>query len=165
MCASYSVLPVVVNHCLWQNLSMARTPSPYGKWQIETRKRVGVSQQRLAEMSGIDRGHISKIETGKVELPLRETRDKIHAVLGTSEQELVELGIVEGHGISAVNDSPEIYGVHQDGDDLRAQAHAIIERMDIAHVRFSLTVLTGLERGVTGADLAVLGRRQPPTSQ
>lgn len=95
MCASYSVLPVVSTPVSPDNRDMSTTPSPFSKWLIQARRRVGVSQQQLADMTGIDRGHLSKIETGRVSMPLYETRQRIHAALNTSEAELLELGIVQ----------------------------------------------------------------------
>lgn len=73
---------------------MMTTRSPYGAWLVSMRKRRRISQQRLADETGIDRGHLSKIERGTVYLPQHETRQRIHPVLLTTEDELIERGIV-----------------------------------------------------------------------
>jgi transcriptional regulator with XRE-family HTH domain len=78
---------------------MAETASEYGIWLVGRRKRWRISQERLAKITGIDRGHISKIESGRIDLPTYETRQRIHAALGTTEDELRALGIVrDAHG-------------------------------------------------------------------
>lgn len=44
-------------------------------------------------MTGIDRAHLSRMENDKVGLPLHETRQRIHQVLGTSDDDLHAAGV------------------------------------------------------------------------
>lgn len=60
----------------------------FGEWLRIERKRAGMSQEGLARKAGLGRTYIIKLERGGVVLPTRETRDRLHAVLGTSEQQL-----------------------------------------------------------------------------
>lgn len=66
----------------------------FGPWLKSARERSRISQERLARITGIDRGHLSKMENDRIDLPRYETRERIHAALGTTEDELVALGIV-----------------------------------------------------------------------
>ncbi len=96
MCASYTVYPVVSIPARRDTSPMSANPS-YADWLRSTRNAARVSQQRLSDLTGIDRGHLSKIENGRIDLPGYETRQRVHAVLGTSEDDLIALGIVRGH--------------------------------------------------------------------
>ena len=44
-------------------------------------------------MTGIERTYLSKMENGKVGLPLAETRERIHAALGTTDADVTAFGI------------------------------------------------------------------------
>lgn len=67
----------------------------FGAWLRQARRshRPPVSQERLAEITGIDRAHLSRMENDKVGLPLYETRQRIHQALGTSDDELRAFGV------------------------------------------------------------------------
>jgi transcriptional regulator with XRE-family HTH domain len=54
------------------------------------RKAARLSQTKLAQATGIPQTYISRIERGEVGLPHRATRDKFHAVLGTTEREWLD---------------------------------------------------------------------------
>jgi transcriptional regulator with XRE-family HTH domain len=85
----------------------------FGKWMAAQRKRRGISQERLGKITGIDRGHLSKIENGKIELPGYETRQRIHAALGTSENDLKALGIIrDAHGYVRTGSATASGGTH-----------------------------------------------------
>lgn len=71
----------------------------YGAWLKSRRLKAGLRQTDLAERIGIDPTYITKIETGKIGLPLLETRMRIHAALGSSEQELRELGVLDEQAV------------------------------------------------------------------
>lgn len=68
----------------------------FGVWLRERRLARGLSQEGLARLAGMDRPHISIIEQGRIALPRYETRQFLHKHLGTSESDLIALGIVEG---------------------------------------------------------------------
>jgi transcriptional regulator with XRE-family HTH domain len=55
---------------------------------------MGLSQGKLAIAAGLERTHVNRIENGGIGLPETETRERFHRVFGTTEQELIDLGIV-----------------------------------------------------------------------
>lgn len=72
----------------------------FGEWLKTTRKARGLSQERLADAMEIDRSYVVKVETGKVQLPVLDTRARFHKALGTTEDELVALGIVQNDAVA-----------------------------------------------------------------
>ena len=72
----------------------------YGEWLRSQRRRRGLSQERLGELAGKHRTHINRIENGGIDLPADDTRAIFHAVLGTSEDDLVAAGILKPVGIN-----------------------------------------------------------------
>lgn len=74
----------------------------FGTWLREKRTQRSplLRQQDVADAIGLDRSYIVKVETGRIGLPQYETRQRIHAALGTTEAELIELGIVRAHVIN-----------------------------------------------------------------
>ncbi len=58
--------------------------SGYGDWLRSQRIEHGLSQQRLGEAVGIDRAHVSQIESGKIALPSEHLREKIASVLNAT---------------------------------------------------------------------------------
>lgn len=71
---------------------------PFSAWLRKNRKDRKYSQYRLADASGIARAYIGRMEKdGAVSLPTPETREKLHAVFGTSDQTLVDDGVAEWH--------------------------------------------------------------------
>jgi transcriptional regulator with XRE-family HTH domain len=82
----------------------------FGEWLQGKRGRKGdpgfVSQNELAKRMGVTRSYIGQLEDPTKPTPTFPTRQKVHAALGSSEQELVDLGIVRTHsplsGSSAV---------------------------------------------------------------
>ena len=72
------------------------TPHTYGEWLTRTREEQGYSQNALAKISGVERSHLWKVEKGRINEPDEDTRGRLHAVFGTSDGDLVELGILEG---------------------------------------------------------------------
>jgi transcriptional regulator with XRE-family HTH domain len=67
----------------------------FGAWLRNARSnhQPRISQERLAELTGMDRAHLSKIENDRVDLPRFETRLRIHRVLGTSDRDLIDAGV------------------------------------------------------------------------
>lgn len=67
----------------------------FGDWLRGMRSRHGeMTQQALADATGLQRSYIVRIERGGVKLPNEETRARFHAVFGTTEADLEQLGIV-----------------------------------------------------------------------
>lgn len=67
----------------------------FAEWLTQTRKLRGLSQQALADEMGMDRGHVSKLENGRIDFPTYETRMRIHQALKTTDQDLADLGILK----------------------------------------------------------------------
>lgn len=69
----------------------------FGQWLKSKRGRRGepgfVSQAELARRMDVDPTYVSQLER-KAEPPTHQTRQKIHAALGTTEQDLKDLGII-----------------------------------------------------------------------
>jgi transcriptional regulator with XRE-family HTH domain len=75
----------------------------FAQWLRQKRGRRGepgfISQVELARRMNVDRTFIVQLEKPGNRLPLYDTRQKIHAALGTTEDELRALGIVrDAHG-------------------------------------------------------------------
>lgn len=76
-------------------ISCMDTVRTYAEWLKARRHDVGLTQQQLADATGIHRTYILRMEKpGHIDLPGLETRQKVHAALGTTEDELIALGIV-----------------------------------------------------------------------
>lgn len=75
----------------------------FGEWlkEARARQRPALRQQDIADAIGVDRSYIVKIETGRIGLPQHETRQRIHAALGTSDDELRERGIIRDAHVTA----------------------------------------------------------------
>lgn len=73
----------------------------FGAWLRGKRGRKGdpgfITQEALAQRIGVTRSYIVQIES-KPDTPTFPTRRKIHDALGTSEDELIALGIIDGRG-------------------------------------------------------------------
>ena len=54
----------------------------YGTWLRLRREEAGLTQESLAELAGISRSHVNRIERGTVQLPGRELRDRLNQALG-----------------------------------------------------------------------------------
>lgn len=67
----------------------------FGHWLRSNRTEKRLSQEALAARIGVDRTYISKVENGGIGTPEVETRKKLHREFGTSDDELVRLGILE----------------------------------------------------------------------
>lgn len=72
----------------------------FSSWMKSARLRAGLTQEELARRGEFDDSYINKIERGKIRLPNLETRQRIHESLGTTEEELIALGIVKGRSIT-----------------------------------------------------------------
>lgn len=66
----------------------------FAEWLLDRRRAAGLTQDQLAEAVGRHRSYIVKLEKGRIKLPTEPVRSEFHRVLGTSEDDLVRLGIV-----------------------------------------------------------------------
>ena len=66
----------------------------FAQWLRRRRREGGVTQVQLAERAGLGRTYVTALEGGAVTLPTANTRRAIHQVLGTSDEELIALGIM-----------------------------------------------------------------------
>lgn len=76
-----------------ENRDMENTT--YGDWLKQQRKLRRLTQAELERRADVGHSHMSKIENGHIVLPEPETRGRIHAVLGTSDDDLVSVGVLE----------------------------------------------------------------------
>lgn len=96
----------------------------YQGWLKRERERAHLSQEKLGMLAGLGRTYINKIENEKIALPNYETRQKIHDVLGTSEQELKDLGIVHDRG-AAYNVTAAVVAASQQDPRIRETLAAV----------------------------------------
>lgn len=66
----------------------------FGEWLFDRRRAAGLTQDALAESIGRDRSYIVKLEKGRIKLPTEPVRAAFHQALGTTEDDLIALGIV-----------------------------------------------------------------------
>lgn len=65
------------------------------------------TQQRLADLVGVDRSHIAKIENGTIALPQPDLRRRLSEVLGVSEKEFLIAAGVLAEEPAEYNPTPE----------------------------------------------------------
>ena len=68
--------------------------SAFGNWLREHRKARRLSQEALGRVIGADRTYISKLETGAIGMADPPLRQRLHDEFGTSEDDLVSLGLL-----------------------------------------------------------------------
>lgn len=66
----------------------------FSEWMKRRRKEMRMTQAHLADQAGFTRSYIVTLEGGGVTLPQARTRNRIHRVLGTDDEELQDLGIL-----------------------------------------------------------------------
>jgi transcriptional regulator with XRE-family HTH domain len=71
------------------------TPMTFAQWLKRTRREKGLTQRVLNEKAGLGKNYVTALEGGSIELPTKATRQALHFVLGTSDQELMNLGLLE----------------------------------------------------------------------
>lgn len=100
--------------------------STFAQWLKSARREKHMTQDDLAEKSGLGRTYISAVETGKVKLPQSQTRERIHNVLGTSDLQLVDYGLLayDEFGNEYVPDRPEPAPVDVTGSVATGSARA-----------------------------------------
>jgi transcriptional regulator with XRE-family HTH domain len=153
----------------------------FGEWMREKRGVEGepgfVSQNELARRMRVSRSYVVQLE-GKDGLPTLPTRQKVHAALGTTEEELKGLGILRSHERTV----PSTVAISaSDSGTLSAEEHVTITNPDDRHsvtlevviqnnrdtqapplgVRVQLTGDVELDRVETLADIAAYSAYLP----
>lgn len=76
-----------------QNMSMKKTT--FGDWLKRQREVRRLTQKDVERQANLSQNYVSRLESGRITLPVPETRELIHMALGTSEDDLVAVGILE----------------------------------------------------------------------
>lgn len=107
---------------------MAMNDVTFGKWLKAQRRQHKMVQRDVEAAATLDHSHYSRMENDHIGMPEPETRERIHRVFGSSEDDLVALGLLE------VEHSPisgEPYYVEKahitPGDRAAAEARSIQE--------------------------------------
>lgn len=66
----------------------------YGHWLKEQRKLRRMPQAELEERADLSVNYVSRVENGRLNMPTEEVRQRIHAAFGTTEEDLVEAGLL-----------------------------------------------------------------------
>lgn len=67
----------------------------FAEWVKKRRGELKLTQDKLAEETGLGRTYINSIERGRIKLPQYETRQKLHRVFGSDDRELQDYGIIQ----------------------------------------------------------------------
>ncbi len=76
------------------------TLETYAQWLKAKRREQGLTQEQLAEASGLGRTYVNAIENGRIKLPQFVTRQKLHDVFGSDEAELIDLELMAYNGFN-----------------------------------------------------------------
>ncbi len=60
----------------------------FGDRLVDTRRRLGISQEELADRAKIQRSHLSKIENGRITMPSDAVIQRLADALGVETSEL-----------------------------------------------------------------------------
>lgn len=107
----------------------------FGDWLRSKRGMRGapgfVTQEELARRMGVERTFVVQLENPKRPTPTYPTRMKIHAALGTTEDELIALGIVRGNhqAVRAVNEDRPSYAADAFIASLSRDQRALLRRL------------------------------------
>lgn len=98
-----------------------------------------LSQEKLADLAGLNRTYVNKIETGRVYRPEDDNIDKLAAALGMTSEELLEnveppLMLREDRGLLAVDleDDELLQVYHRMADDDRKRLVVIARALWLA---------------------------------
>jgi transcriptional regulator with XRE-family HTH domain len=114
----------------------------YGEWLKAQRVARGYSQKRVSEGTGIGTTYLSKIESGTVDLPNPELRERVHDFFGTTEDDLVSAGVIAIPGRDRRTGALPI--VSGDGGQVSAMISEIakvVDRLPLEQQRKFLTVI------------------------
>jgi transcriptional regulator with XRE-family HTH domain len=67
----------------------------FSDWLKRQRTTRRLTQRDLERAADLSLNYVSRIESGRIQLPDEDTRSKFHAALGTTEDDLVAVGILE----------------------------------------------------------------------
>lgn len=141
----------------------------FGHWLKMQRAARRLSQSGLARALGMDRSQVAKMESGAIGLPKEETRARLHAYFGTSDDDLVAAGVLarlEFAGrppfyVAAGDKPPPLPATVHDADaivvsvhDPRADVLALLEGLTDAQVRGIVAALSPI--------LAIAGIHERP---
>lgn len=100
----------------------------FAAWLKQRRRERRLTQAQPVAQAGLSRTYVVKRESENVLLPQSRTRDKLHAVLGTDDDEVQELGLVNwdytGYEYSPIADAA---ATHQRQEE--EQIRAVRERL------------------------------------
>lgn len=68
-------------------------PESFDVWLRKMRKRAGLTQAALGDTAGLNRTYINRLEHGASELPKRATRNKLHGVFGSTDDDMIAAGV------------------------------------------------------------------------
>lgn len=66
----------------------------FGDWMKAMRRERKLTQDELAEQTQLSRTYIIGVEKGRTRLPQQANREKLHAVFGTNDGELEDMGLI-----------------------------------------------------------------------
>ncbi|MBP2336098.1 transcriptional regulator with XRE-family HTH domain [Saccharothrix coeruleofusca] len=134
------------NALVWMDVARADTPGPaLGSLLSTYRRRAGLTQEQLSELSGVSVRAISDVEGGRARWPQRRTGEALASALGLRGDERAEFLRATREGRVAARSRPRAGGV---------APSLPMPTADFAGREAELAVLTGLGR--TAADTAVL---------
>lgn len=122
-------------------MGMARLS--YGQWlRIERRARA-LTQKQVEEAAEISHSHYSKLENEGIKLPEKSTRDRIHKVFGTTDDDLVDAGILQKRVFRSTDGEREvtIYGPAEEEDSREEEPLEYDPEALPAHLRTSFMKL------------------------
>lgn len=121
--------------------------SPFGHALRRARTDIGMSQDALARAAEMDRGHLSKIENGRIGLPSPAVVERLARAMGTSASALYARA-----GIRSPVDGDDAID-----DDLTARVQAVVSRWTPRQRQLLWDYIEGVE--------AALDERDPPTER
>jgi transcriptional regulator with XRE-family HTH domain len=66
----------------------------FADWLKTRRLERGLTQSELEQRAGLSEKYVSAAERGRVKLPEPDTRERIHSALGTTDDDLVAVGLL-----------------------------------------------------------------------
>lgn len=81
-------------------------PRTFAQWLRRERKAHGLTQLELAQQAGLGRTYVTALESGSVTLPTLQTRLALHHILGTSDDELISIGLLAVDPVTGDEYSP-----------------------------------------------------------
>lgn len=146
----------------------------FGEWVKAMRREHKLTQQQLADAARLARTYVLAVEKGRVKLPQKPNRDKMHGVFGTDDSLLEDLGLMarDEFGNEYIPDRPDVESHQRSatatiGVDTTArdavvlgghaigQGHAHAGTLDVADPASRLSGLIQLIKWNTARDRAI----------